>query len=55
MAAGDAVEVVAAAAPAVAIGQMVRGGIPDALLRQIADDRRVPEGWRTSAARALNR
>ncbi len=53
--ADDAVEVVAAAAPAVAIGQMVRGGIPDALLRQIADDRRVPEGWRTSAARALNR
>lgn len=53
--AGDAVEILPAAPPAVALAQLVRGGIPDTLLRQIAGDRRVPEGWRTSAERALRR
>jgi MOSC domain-containing protein YiiM len=53
LAAGAAIEVTPAAAPSIAVGQLVRGELPDSLLHQIADDPRVPEGWRRSAARAL--
>jgi MOSC domain-containing protein YiiM len=55
IAAGDAVLVDPAATPAIAVGQLVRGEVHVELLRQIADDERVPEGWRTSARRALAR
>jgi MOSC domain-containing protein YiiM len=53
--AGDAITVEAADPPAVPVGALVADPIDDDVLRLVADDRRVPVGWRRAAARALAR
>jgi MOSC domain-containing protein YiiM len=51
--AGDPIEVEPARQPALAIGALVDPDVTDEVLRRVADDTRVPEGWRRSAERAL--
>jgi MOSC domain-containing protein YiiM len=53
--AGDAIVVEPAARPAVRIGDLAAAEPSESLLRQAADDERVPQGWRTAARRALDR
>lgn len=53
--AGDLIVVDPAALPAVRVDSLVDDEIDEAVLRQVVDDPRVPEGWRRSAARALAR
>ena len=53
--AGDLIVVDPAALPAVRVDSLVDDEIDEAVLRQVVDDPRVPEGWRRSAARALGR
>jgi MOSC domain-containing protein YiiM len=53
--AGDAIEVRAADEPAIPLSALVVDPIGDDVLRRAVVDRRVPEGWRRAAARALNR
>ena len=53
--AGDAIEVEPAVLPAVRIDSLLADEIDEAVLRRVADDARVPEGWRQSAARTLAR
>jgi MOSC domain-containing protein YiiM len=53
--AGDEIGVLAAEDPAVAIGALVTDPIDEGVLRLVAADPRVPEGWRRTAARALAR
>jgi MOSC domain-containing protein YiiM len=55
VAAGDPIEVVPTERPAVRISSLTGDEIDEAVLRQAADDPRVPEGWRRAAARALSR
>src|SRR5207302_400871 len=55
IAAGDGVEIEPAESPAVALRELVKPTLDLDLLKQIAEDVRVPEGWRRSAARALGR
>lgn len=52
---GDSIEVVAAQQPAVRIEWLVEDEIDEEVLRLVARDARVPEGWRRQAARALAR
>jgi len=54
IAAGDTIAIAPTTEPAVHIGELVGDATP-ALLRRIADDARVPKGWREGAARALSR
>jgi MOSC domain-containing protein YiiM len=51
--AGDTIVVEPAARPAVRIGDLAAPEPSEDLLRQVADDERVPEGWRRTARRAL--
>jgi MOSC domain-containing protein YiiM len=51
--AGDAIDVIPAAQPAVRISSLVQDDIDDDVLRRVASDERVPDGWRRSAARAM--
>ena len=53
--AGDLIVVDPAALPAVRVDSLVDDEIDEAVLRQVVDDPRVPEGWRRSAERALAR
>jgi MOSC domain-containing protein YiiM len=53
--AGDAIEVRAADEPAIPLSALVADPIGDDVLRRAVVDRRVPEGWRRAAARALDR
>ena len=53
--AGDAVAITPAVQPAVTIGELFGDELDVALLRRIVDDRRIPEGFRRGAARALDR
>jgi MOSC domain-containing protein YiiM len=53
--AGDAIVIEPAARPAVRIGDLAKGDLDEAALRRIADDERVPHGWRRAAQRALGR
>ena len=53
VAAGDAMRIQPASSPAVRIGALVAPDVSDEVLRAVLEDRRVPEGWRRSAARAL--
>ena len=53
--AGDLIVVDPAALPAVRVDSLVDDEIDEAVLRQVVDDPRVPEGWRRLAARALAR
>jgi MOSC domain-containing protein YiiM len=53
--AGDEVVVEAAARPAVPIVALARGDLDPTLLNLVADDERVPEGWRRRARRALGK
>jgi MOSC domain-containing protein YiiM len=55
VAAGDAIRVVPAARPAIRIGSLVEPVIDEEVLRQAVDDPRLPDGWRTAAARMLAR
>jgi MOSC domain-containing protein YiiM len=55
IAAGDAIEVEPTTLRAITVGSLVSGDLTVELLRQIAADERVPDGWRTSAQRALAR
>jgi MOSC domain-containing protein YiiM len=50
---GDAIVVEPATQPAVRIGALAASELDDALLEQVEADERVPQGWRTSARRAL--
>ena len=54
VAAGDSITVVAAAAPAIRIAELLGDPGPEVLRRIVADER-VPTGWRRGAARALER
>ena len=53
--AGDAIVVDPTDQPAVRIDSLVDDNIDIDVLRQVASDPRVPEGWRRSASRALAR
>lgn len=53
--AGDTITVTPAAPPALALAALAAEEIDEATLRAILDDPRVPENWRRTAARALNR
>jgi MOSC domain-containing protein YiiM len=53
--AGDAIEVRAADEPAVPLLALVTDPIEERVLRRVAADPRVPEGWRRAAARTLAR
>ena len=53
--AGDSIEVDLAERPAVRVSSLVEDDIPQEVLRQAAEDRRVPTEWRRAAARALRR
>ncbi len=53
--AGDTVHVDPAARPAVRVGSLVETVVAEEVLRQAVDDPRVPDGWRTTAARTLAR
>lgn len=53
--AGDAIEVEPAEQPAITIGTLVADDIPVPVLRHVAQDSRVPVGWREAAARRLAR
>jgi MOSC domain-containing protein YiiM len=50
---GDTIVVEPAHEPAVRIGEFASAPHDDDLLRRIADDVRIPNGWRRSAVRAL--
>ncbi len=50
--AGDTIDVRAAEPPAVPIGALVADTIAPDVLRRIAGDPRVPDGWRRAAARS---
>jgi MOSC domain-containing protein YiiM len=54
VAAGDPIEIVAAEEPALTLAEVAAEVKDVDLLRRIRDDVRVPEGWRRSAARALD-
>ena len=49
----DPITVVPAEPPALSLGMLIGDDPTDDLLRQVAGDARVPEGWRHSARRAL--
>lgn len=51
--AGDLIEVLPARQPATSIAELSSRALDDAALRRVADDMRIPVGWRESAARAL--
>jgi MOSC domain-containing protein YiiM len=53
VAAGDAIDVDPAAQPAIRISSLVEDYIPEGVLRQAADDPRVPDSWRQAATRGL--
>jgi MOSC domain-containing protein YiiM len=50
---GDRIEVTPAEPPAVTVGDLVDPAVADATLQLVADDARVPEGWRRAATRRL--
>jgi MOSC domain-containing protein YiiM len=53
--AGALIDVDPADPPAVPIAALVEDEIDADVLRLAVDDHRVPQGWRTAAARALGR
>ena len=53
--AGDAISVQPAVQPATRIADLVAGDLDDDALRRVADDARVPDGWRRAASRAIRR
>lgn len=53
VAAGDAIAVQRADQPAIAVGALATGDLDLAAVRRMADDERVPDGWRRAAARTL--
>ncbi|HZP27313.1 MAG TPA: MOSC domain-containing protein [Acidimicrobiia bacterium] len=52
LAAGDRISVIPADGPTLRLVELVGDATPD-VLRRIADDERVPDGWRRAARRAL--
>jgi MOSC domain-containing protein YiiM len=53
IAAGDRIEVTPAEQPALTIAALAAADLETTVLRQIVDDRRVPDSYRRAAARAL--
>jgi MOSC domain-containing protein YiiM len=53
--AGDTIDIEPAGQPATRIGALVSGDLDNDALRRLADDSRVPDGWRRAARRALRR
>jgi len=53
--AGDTIVVEATRAPAIAVATLVTPDLERDTWQQIADDERIPRGWRRAAARALRR
>jgi MOSC domain-containing protein YiiM len=53
--AGDAIELELTSRPAIPIAALAGGDLSDELAVQVANDERVPRGWRRTAQRALER